>query len=563
MQKNIQKTKVTIIGAGLGGLAVACRLARMGFQVLVLEQSKSAGGKAGSLTIPTKKGDFRFDTGPSLMTMREVFEDLFEFCEQNLEDYLDLEELSISTKYFFEDGSVIVSYKDRQLLLDEIKNKVGIEPSTVLKYLNRNQKIYELTKQVFLDDEIGPKTLLKPKFWEGVLNINTLSPYTSMHNQNQSTLKDYRLVQIADRYATFNGSNPYQAPATLNVIAHLDLSLPTYFPRQGIYEITKAILNLAQKMGVEIVYNSKVLSIQKSAKSSAVGLITNPIKKESIEGVWVSVDHNESLIFGKDIDTLDSDNNQNSDFDNLNKNLENSLDGGGGRRFIKTDFLISNVDILTTYLDLSDDADYSGVKKRLKQEFSSSTLVYYWAINRDSQDLDVHNILFSSDYKKEFEDIFEGLGIGQDPTIYIHIGSKIDKESAPTGCESWFVMINVGADKSQNWQKLASDWKPIVYQKINRLVLGKNGDKAKIQDLILGERVLTPDMVAKKTGSYRGSLYGLASNNPFSAFQRYPNQSKKYSNLYFVGGSTHPGGGMPLVLNSAKIVTQKISKLKK
>jgi phytoene dehydrogenase-like protein len=686
-----QKVKIAIVGAGLGGLAVACRLAKMGFEILVFEQSELAGGKAGSLVLKTKKGLFRFDTGPSLMTMSEVFQDLFAFCGEKMEDYLDLEELHVSTKYFFEDGSVILGYKDRNRLIDEIKQKTTANPNNFEKYLNQNQKIYELTREVFLDNEIGTNTLFNPKFWEGVLNISLLRPWQSMHSQNQNLLKDQRLVQIADRYATFNGSNPYKAPATLNVIAHIDLSLPTYFPKKGIYAISQSIQNLALKMGVKIFYQSKVLAINHGSeapvKKAAKNTEKTNFKTGHPEEVYVGEDASDNFVnnifnnyFNNIFKVNSSDKNktesQNDQKNPLNKDLiknivcKNYISGvwiqsleyegqiqSGSKTisktiskpasrcasktlsksdlsFVQADFLVSNVDILTTYLDIAKETNYKPINKRLKQEFSSSTLVYYWAVDRNNLDLDVHNILFSSDYKQEFDDIFGKYGFSSDPTVYIHIGSKIDKDSAPKGCESWFVMVNVGSDNGQNWLQVAEDLKPVIYQKINRLILdrqnlknskianqvinikssewrksewrnsgwqdsdtssdnlnsnGKNtndsnlsypnlnnlnsqkldskiSDSKKsskspsIENLILAESILTPDLVAKKTGSYKGSLYGLSSNNPFSAFQRYPNQSKKYQNLYFVGGSTHPGGGMPLVLNSAKIVADKIFK---
>jgi phytoene dehydrogenase-like protein len=214
--------------------------------------------------------------------------------------------------------------------------------------------------------------------------------------------------------------------------------------------------------------------------------------------------------------------------------------------FIPAATVVSNVDAYFTYKNLLERED--GVRKVLRNERSSSALIFYWGINREFSNLHLHNIFFSEDYKKEFAAIWEQQAVDVDPTIYINISSKYQTEDAPKGAENWFVMINVPANTGQNWDKLIAEARKNILQKLSRML---NRD---IAPLIVNEEILDPRSIEQKTASYQGSLYGTSSNNQFAAFLRHANFSSKIKELYFVGGSVHPGGGIPLALLSAKIV---------
>ena len=191
--------------------------------------------------------------------------------------------------------------------------------------------------------------------------------------------------------------------------------------------------------------------------------------------------------------------------------------------------------------------------KTLSQERSSSAIVFYWGIRKEFKELDLHNIFFAEDYKAEFEAIFEQKTMYKDPTIYINISSKICKEDAPNQSENWFVMVNAPANIGQNWDELVANTKKNVIEKLNAHF------KMDIESLIECEEILDPRTIESKTSSYQGSLYGTSSNSKFSAFLRHPNFKKNIKGLYFVGGSVHPGGGIPLCLLSAKIATNHVS----
>jgi phytoene desaturase len=215
------------------------------------------------------------------------------------------------------------------------------------------------------------------------------------------------------------------------------------------------------------------------------------------------------------------------------------------------DIVISNMDAYFTYKHLLNQQPKAD--KILKQERSSSALIFYWGIRQEFKQLGLHNILFSDDYKKEFEALFQKHNLYKDPTVYINITSKCEAGiMAPTGKENWFVMINAPANHGQNWEQLKQEARAKIIEKINRLL------KTDIEALIETEEILDPIQIETKTDSYMGSLYGTSSNSKLAAFLRHPNFSKTTSGLYFVGGSVHPGGGIPLCLRSAKIATDMI-----
>jgi diapolycopene oxygenase len=210
--------------------------------------------------------------------------------------------------------------------------------------------------------------------------------------------------------------------------------------------------------------------------------------------------------------------------------------------------VVSNMDVTPTYRRLL--RGQKAPEKILRQERSSSALIFYWGIKRSFPQLGLHNIFFSNNYKKEFQDIFNGVVPAADPTVYVNITSKDVPADAPAGCENWFVMVNVPEHKGQDWQKLIPAYREVIKRKLEPL-LG-----ADLTSVIENESTLTPLDIEFKTSSLGGSLYGTSSNNRYAAFLRHANESSRIKDLYFCGGSVHPGGGIPLCLLSAKIVSE-------
>jgi phytoene dehydrogenase-like protein len=213
--------------------------------------------------------------------------------------------------------------------------------------------------------------------------------------------------------------------------------------------------------------------------------------------------------------------------------------------------VVSNMDVYFTYNNLLMDSNKAAKVK--KQERSSSAFIFYWGMSKTFPSLDLHNIFFSTDYKAEFDAIFTTGIPFNDPTVYVNITNKLEPgKHAPLGKENWFVMVNVPANTGQDWTVLEQFYKEAIIKKLNK-VLGDN-----IESYIEVSDVLTPVTIELKTASYMGSLYGTSSNSKMAAFMRHPNYSKTTSGLYFVGGSVHPGGGIPLCLSSAAIVSNLI-----
>lgn len=489
------KKKICIIGAGLGGLSAAIRLANKGFEVDLYEQNILPGGKAGEI----KDSGYRFDKGPSLLTMPFVIKDLFDECNENIDSYLQIKKLDVICKYFYPDNTIINAYSDPTKFGKEIEEKTIDDSDSLKRYLKYCQTIYELAGELFLTkNPSSVSTYLNANALKTLLNIKKIDPFRTINEANASFFKDKRVVQLFNRYATYSGSNPYLAPATLNIISHVEYNQGSFIPEGGIYAITNALWKLAEKKGVNVFLSKKIDEIVvKDKKATAI---------------------------------------------KVNENL------------ISYDKIISNVDVNFTFQNLI--KNYSGgeSERYIKKTPSFSGLVFYWGIKKKFSELEMHNILFSKDYKKEFDDLFNNKTIHNDPTVYIYISSKLNFNDAPSGKENWFVMVNAPHIEGQDWEIEVKNARRNIVKKINNFL---NTD---IENLIEFENVLSPVDIQNKTGSYLGSIYGISSNDKFAAFMRQSNKSKSINNLYFCGGSAHPGGGIPLVILSGKIVSDIIQK---
>ena len=246
---------VSVIGAGVGGMATAIRLAAKGYRVTVYESNTYVGGKLSQI----QSGDFRFDAGPSLFTMPELVDELFEIANKNPRDYFNYQKLDESCRYFYEDGTHIIGYTDPEKFAQEAANKTGVNASDVIKHLQKSQFIYDSTAFLFLQKSLHRfKTYWSLKVISSFLKLPFLGIFKSMHNANNETLKNDKMVQLFDRYATYNGSNPYIAPSILNIIPHLEFNKGAFFPNKGMYSISLALHDLALSLGVKFELNSKV-----------------------------------------------------------------------------------------------------------------------------------------------------------------------------------------------------------------------------------------------------------------------------------------------------------------
>ncbi|MEC8090773.1 MAG: 1-hydroxycarotenoid 3,4-desaturase CrtD [Bacteroidota bacterium] len=483
--------KVIIIGSGIAGIATSIRLACQGYDVSVFEKNEHPGGKLSSF----KLGDYRFDFGPSLFTMPHFVDELFTLAGENPRDHFQYKRKEIGCKYYWEDGVRLNAYGDNNRFLEEVDNTLGVPKHQLQNYLEQAQKKYNRTFSIFLEKSLHKlDTYLNKATVKGILHLFSYELETTLHKVNTRRLQEPHLVQFYDRFATYNGSNPYQTPGMMTLIQHLEQHYGTFVPEKGMVDITNSLVALAKRKGVQFHLNTAVEEIV--------------IERQLATGIRVN----------------------------------------GTIR--KADVVVSNMDVVPTYRHLM--PTQKAPEKSLQQERSSSAVIFYWGIDRSFPDLDLHNIFFSDNYQAEFDAIFRDKTLFDDPTVYVNITSKDVHGDAPAGKENWFVMVNAPHDTGQDWDALSKTLKKQVLDKLNRNLT------VDLANHIEEEWVLTPPLIADKTASFTGALYGAASNNRMAAFLRHPNFSRHISGLYFCGGSVHPGGGIPLCLLSAKIVADLV-----
>jgi phytoene desaturase len=487
-----QNHKSIVVGAGIAGLAAAVRLRAAGHEVVVYDQNNWPGGK---LAEYASEG-YRFDMGPSLFTMPQLIEELFDLAKVDIQPYFQYSKEETVCRYYFEDGTRFIAYADRERYIQEACKTFDVDAQTLRRYLQRNAFKYNRTKSLFLEKSLHRlKTYLSIDTIKGILAMPRLDMLSSLDQVNRRTFKDPRLVQLFNRYATYNGSTPYRAPGIMSLIPHLEMDLGTFFPRGGMVSIPRAVHQLAMDIGVRFELSTKVDEIV-CDNGHVVGV-------------------------------------------------------RAGERLERADHVVCNADMYSAYKNLMPRVD--APQKAMNQERSSSGIIFYWGIQRSFPELQLHNIFFAQDYQREFDWIAEGGEWHNDPTVYLNITSKKEAADAPAGCENWFVMINVPAKADEDWEECVAIARKAVIQKLSRLL---NCDLA---SLIAVENVLTPPLIQSRTSSHLGALYGSASNDRMAAFFRHPNFHSTIDGLYFCGGSVHPGGGIPLCLLSGKIVAEIIA----
>jgi len=487
--------KITVIGAGLGGLSAACMLAHKGHEVTIVEKNSSPGGKINEVRA---KG-FRFDTGPSLLTMPFILEKLFEFCDRNISNYLDIQPIDPICRYFYPNGSQFDCFQDSGVNIAQIQDFAPDDVQSYKEFEDYAEELYERTKDAFLFNPLYGFSDLRSLDFTDFLKIDA---FTTVSDRIDQMFTSDVLQKFFKRFTTYNGSSPYQAPATLNVIPHVELAMGGFYIEGGIYSLINALVDLADQLGVTIKYETDVSEIE--------------VSNNQVSGVQ---------------------------------------DQSG--QFYKADLVVSNADAAETYLQFLGDEDISFLKQKKIStvEPSCSGFVLLLGIDKKYSALEHHNIFFSHDYEHEFHQIFDEKVMPDDPTIYIANTSYTNPDHAPEGASNLFILVNAPylSDK-YDWKQQTESYKKKIIRTLQERGL------TDLEEHIVYSHSITPRDFYEQYRSNRGSIYGTSSNGKLAAFMRPRNKSRSVKGLYLVGGSTHPGGGIPLVTLSAFHAVELISR---
>lgn len=487
--------RVAVIGAGLGGLSSAIHLAARGHEVVLFERNETPGGKAGRF----EKQGYSFDTGPSLVTMPEVLDELFAVAGKDRKAALPMTRLDTQCRYFFDDGSTFDISDDRARTVAAIEAFAPGEGPRFEKALKLAKKLYDTSGPAYLDQPFeGFTSFIRRLGSKGIGMLPAVRAGT-LENASKMLLKDERVRWFMQRFATYAGGGPGRSPAALAMVMHVEHAGGAYYPQGGIYAISEALLELARGLGVQTRFGEG-------------------IERLVVEG-------------GRMV----------------------GVEASGIERF---DAVIANADPVTvaTRMLSSAEAKAAGLASLEQAELAMSGVVLMLGVRGKLPQMSHHNVLFPARYEDEFVDIFDKERAPEQPTVYLCIPSRTDAARAPEGCESVFCMINAPATSGR------ADWEGQRQQLAERIKTRLEHLVPDLRSRIEVEELIDPDHFASRYLAPGGSIYGVTSHGRMSPFHRPLARVERLPGLYFAGGGTHPGGGIPLVLRSGRFAVELLER---
>lgn len=496
------KQRIGIIGTGLGGLAAACTLAARGHKVIVFEKNPWLGGKAAQLD----RAGYRFDMGPTILTLPSVLRRIFAEADRRMEDYLELVRLDPQWRSFFQDGSVLDLWQSPTRMATELEQFApnGKTADGYRRFIELSERLDRISNKFFFYKSVGG---LGDMFkLSNTFNASTLGDVLAMrmHRTVASTIRsfvpDARVSQMLDHFTQYVGSSPYASPAVLCGIAHMQTNEGVWYPMGGTRAVPLALAKLARELGVEI-----------HLKTGIERIVT---ENGEVRGV---------------------------------------ITGNG--ETIPLAAVISNSDSVRTHKELLGEtkAEQSFLKRR-NYEAACSGVVLYLGLNRRYEHLAHHNFVFSRDPHEEFDFIYNRGEPAPDPTCYLAAPAATESAVAPKGGEALYVLVHTPYLRPHH------DWRQMlpVYRKTITEKLKTTGGMKDIEQRIVTEDVLTPQDINDRYRVLNGAIYGLASHGRLLGAFKPANHSPDVRGLYLAGGSAHPGPGMPMVMMSGWIAADRL-----
>jgi phytoene desaturase len=495
-----QGTSVAVIGGGLGGLAAACVAAARGHKVTLYDKNAWIGGKAAVL----HEDGFRFDMGPTILTVPRVLERIFAEAGRDLSDYLDLVRLDPQWRCFFDDGTQIDLQENIETMAEAMDRFApGRNAGDGYKRFQEiSAHLHDISNRFFfwkpvedLFDTINIRANMNPATLRDVLSLRMGS---SVAGTIRSKVKDERLAQMLDHFTQYVGSSPYGSPAVLCAIAHMQAADGVWYPMGGTRAVAEALAKLATELGATIKIDSDVASLR--------------IENGEVTGL--------------------------------------ALASGD---VVAYDNVISNMDSIRTYRELVG-GEVGEQYARKDFEPACSGVVLYLGLNKRYDHILHHDFVFSRDPEEEFDFIYRRGEPAPDPTCYLAAPAATDPSVAPDGGEALYVLVHTPYLRPHHdWSQMFPAYRQVILDKLKRTA--GMGD---IEERIVVERHLTPQDIHDRYKVLNGAIYGLASHGKFMGAFKPGNRSRQVRGLYLAGGAAHPGPGMPMVMMSGWIAADAL-----
>jgi diapolycopene oxygenase len=490
---DVKNKKVAIIGAGLGGLSAAVSLATEGFSVDVYEKNERAGGKLNLL----EKDGFTFDLGPSILTMPHIFRALFDRAGKRMDDYVQFQEVLPHWRNFFEDGTVFDFTPDLRRMEEELKKIPGGGTEGFWDFLNYSRRLTRITEEGYFAKGLDTFWELV-RFYGPLRSLGGFDVFRTLDGGVRRFVKNEKLVDALNYFIKYVGSSPYDAPALLNLMPHIQFGYGLWYVKGGLYGLARGLERLLTDLGGRIHYKSEVMGADRSNGRLSALLLAD-------------------------------------------------------QQRITADIFVSNMEVIPVYRDLFKEPP-TLLKKYDKFEPACSGLVLHLGVNRLYPQLAHHNFFYARNARQHFNALFHEKKLSQDPTIYLVAPCKSDPSQAPAGCEVIKVLPHIPHLKDTD------PFTPEDYAALRDRLLIKL-ERMGLTDLrkhIVTEDSWTPVDIQRRYYSNKGSIYGVVSDRKKNLGFKAPQRSAHYKNLYFVGGSVNPGGGMPMVVLSGQLARDKI-----